>query len=360
MTQTTTTRITRNIKLSNGIRQVPGTGRATLILYLTVNPHYFFKTGDSSKLKKQNLDAETENTELLETKANQPDSIDPVLWQNLLEIGLTPSEAKVYLSLVSHGSLTAVDACKLSGVPRAKIYEILINLSASGLCYEVSGKKKKYSAVNPKEGLQRKIETARRDLAAREKLAFVAGEKLMPLFKSLESADSLVASTIHFLSNADLTAKVYLKLLQEAEQEILFLSKAPYNISVKASQSYVHAALARNVRVRSIFEVAECQNKEALTAILENQAKGVEVKVLATLPSKLIVGDQNLSLLILNDLVKGEFDPSKGMGPARFSGMLVEHIPTISLFKIAFESLWQQALPLEAIANETKRVLSGI
>jgi sugar-specific transcriptional regulator TrmB len=285
--------------------------------------------------------------ELFETKVSQPEGIDQVLWQNLLGIGLTPSEAKVYLALIHHGSLTAVDACKLSGVQRAKIYEILTNLSAYGLCYEISGKKKKYSAVNPQEGLQRKMEAARRDLELKEQLAIAAGDKLMPFFKSREDSASLVSSTIHFLSNANLTAKVYLKLLQEAQQEILYLSKAPYNISVEASQAYVHAALKKGVRVRALFELAECQNKEALAVILENQAKGVEVKVLPTLPSKLIMGDQNLALLILNDLPKDKFDPSKGPAQTQFSGMLVEHVSTVCLLRIAFESLWQQAVPLK-------------
>ncbi|MBN9389961.1 MAG: TrmB family transcriptional regulator [Chloroflexi bacterium] len=288
----------------------------------------------------------------------QPEGIEPGLWQNLLDIGLTASEAKVYFSLVNYGSLTAVDACKLSGVPRAKIYEILINLSAYGLCYETSGKKKKYTAVNPKEGLQRKIETERRDLDAKEKLAFATGEKLLPLYKSLETAPSLVTTKIHFLSNADLTAKVYLRLLQEARQEIVFLSKAPYNISVKASQGYVHAALERGVRVKSIFEITECQNKDALSAILENQAKGVEVGVVPSLPSKLIIGDQDRALLILNEFTKEDFDPFKESVTGGFSGMFIEHFSTVALLRVAFDSLWQQAMSLETAINEINRSTS--
>ncbi len=307
-------------------------------------------------LEKLPVEAEKESLELEldPTRDNQPDGIDSVLWQNLLDIGLTGSEARVYLVLVSHGTLTAVDTCKLSGVPRAKIYEILINLSASGLCYEISGKRKKYSAVNPKEGLERRMEKARRDLEAKEQISSAAGEKLLPIFKSLETASSLVASTIHFLSNADLTAKIYLRVLQEAQQEILFLSKAPYNISVKASQKFVYEALARGVRVRSLFEYSECQNPEALAEILQNRARGVEVRVLDTLPSKLIVGDHNLALLIMNDnsSPREEFEPPRGTAQDLFSGMLIEYPSTVSLLRLAFESLWQQALPLETYRED--------
>lgn len=52
---------------------------------------------------------------------------------NLLnQIGLTDSEAKVYLTLVKHGSSTGYEASKLSGVPRSKIYITLESLVRKG------------------------------------------------------------------------------------------------------------------------------------------------------------------------------------------------------------------------------------
>lgn len=307
-------------------------------------------------MDKFNIEDEKTDFDLSLTKVNRPVEIDPGLLQNFLDLGLTPSEAKVYLLLVNHGSLTAVDACKLSGVPRAKIYEIFNNLSANGLCYEVSGKKKKYSAVNPSEGLHQMMETARRNLELKEKLAIATSEKLMPLFKSLESAASLVSSTIHYLSNADLTAKVYLRILQEAEEEILFLSKAPYNVSVRGSQSFVHAALARGVKIKSIGETAEIHNKEALPPLLENLAKGTELRVLASLPCKLIMVDQKLALLTIYESGKEELDSAKGGTPSLFNGILVEHIAIVNLLKVAFDSLWQQAIPLKTYIERSQPV----
>ncbi len=278
------------------------------------------------------------------------------LLQNLVSIGLTLSEAKVYLALVRRGSLTAVDAVKLSGVPRAKIYELLESLSVYGLCYETPGKKKNYTVVNPKEGLQRRIASARKELEMQERLTLLAGDQLMPLYNSVDQSVSLVSSPIHFLSNARLTASVYLKLLNEAEQEILFLSKIPYNVSIRASQPALHAAVARGVRVRVLCELSECHDPEALELMLENEKRGVQLAVVAELPVKLIMRDQQAALLILTDTsqetLSTQVQGSQSNVPPVFSGMLVEHEPTISLLRVSFESFWQQARPLREVAAQ--------
>ncbi len=275
------------------------------------------------------------------------------LLQNLVSIGLTISEAKVYLALVRRGSLTAVDAVKLSGVPRAKIYELLESLSSYGLCYETPGKKKNYTVVDPKEGLHRRIASARKELEMQERLTLIARDQLMPLYHSVDQAASLVSSPIHFLSNARLTASVYLKLLNEAEQEILFLSKIPYNVSIRASQPALHAAIARGVKVRALCELSECQDLEALELMLENASRGIQLAAVPELPVKLIIRDQKQALLIMTDTSQETFSTqvqgSQSNIPTVFSGMLIEHSPTISLLRVSFESFWQQAISLKEI-----------
>jgi HTH-type transcriptional regulator, sugar sensing transcriptional regulator len=52
--------------------------------------------------------------------------------QNIQSMGLTQYEAKVYLSLVSRGSSNAYQVSKASGVPRARVYEVLDNLVQHG------------------------------------------------------------------------------------------------------------------------------------------------------------------------------------------------------------------------------------
>ncbi|MFH0906243.1 MAG: helix-turn-helix domain-containing protein [archaeon] len=53
---------------------------------------------------------------------------------HLEKIGLTKSEAKVYLELLRYGSSTKTPISKLSGVSQSKIYEVLDRLIKKGLC----------------------------------------------------------------------------------------------------------------------------------------------------------------------------------------------------------------------------------
>lgn len=55
------------------------------------------------------------------------------LVKRLKEIGFTEYEAKSYISLVKQGTITAYQVSKDSGVPRARIYDILNNLVDKGI-----------------------------------------------------------------------------------------------------------------------------------------------------------------------------------------------------------------------------------
>ncbi|WKB35217.1 helix-turn-helix domain-containing protein [Terrilactibacillus sp. S3-3] len=70
------------------------------------------------------------------------------LIETLQSLGLTQYEAKTFASLVAAGTATAYRASKLSGVPRARIYEILESLENKGLVMtEEAGGSKNYTSL---------------------------------------------------------------------------------------------------------------------------------------------------------------------------------------------------------------------
>jgi sugar-specific transcriptional regulator TrmB len=53
--------------------------------------------------------------------------------QQLKKLGFNEYEAKSYVSLVKQGTVTAYQVSKDSGIPRARIYDVLSNLVEKGI-----------------------------------------------------------------------------------------------------------------------------------------------------------------------------------------------------------------------------------
>ena len=67
----------------------------------------------------------------------------------LVELGLKPYEARVYLALLSLGEATATDTASLAGIPQPRVYDTLNSLVKKGLVEVKMERPKKYRAVDP-------------------------------------------------------------------------------------------------------------------------------------------------------------------------------------------------------------------
>jgi hypothetical protein len=66
--------------------------------------------------------------------------------------------------------------------------------------------------------------------------------------------------------------------------------------------------------------------------------------------------DQKQALLIMTDTsqetLSMQVQGSQSNTPPIFSGMLIEHGPTVALLRFSFESYWHQATPLKEVATQ--------
>jgi HTH-type transcriptional regulator, sugar sensing transcriptional regulator len=92
--------------------------------------------------------------------------------EHLQALGMTEWEARAYLALLEESPSSGYGVAKRSGVPRAKIYEVLASLESKGAVHVARGEPKLYGPVRPSELLERwREDTARRIDAAEEALA---------------------------------------------------------------------------------------------------------------------------------------------------------------------------------------------
>lgn len=76
--------------------------------------------------------------------------------KELQKIGFTNYEAKTYIALLQQNPATGYEISKLSGVPRAKVYENISRLINDGIVLVIETEPTKYVPINPKELLKNK------------------------------------------------------------------------------------------------------------------------------------------------------------------------------------------------------------
>ena len=133
----------------------------------------------------------------------------------LEEIGLTKSEAKVYVALLETGTSTTWNIIRKSGVASSKVYELLSKLAEKGLVTEhIEANTKYFSAVSP-ERLKDYLGEKKSEIDRKEKelLSILPSLKLMfnekqeetrvEVFKGYKGVDTAFRDILQTLRKGD-------------------------------------------------------------------------------------------------------------------------------------------------------------
>jgi len=138
---------------------------------------------------------------------------------SLERLGLSSYEAKAYLAAVGQPPITCYKLAQLSGVPRARIYEIVDKLAAKGLLLFQSGDRTLLAAADYKKFLELResevrdnIEGLRKSLAALPSAESSGIWNIRGRSQILQTARDLIAASKRY---------VYLETMTEDAQELL-------------------------------------------------------------------------------------------------------------------------------------------
>ena len=265
--------------------------------------------------------------------------------ENLIKIGLTESEAKIYLNLLRKKSFTASEVSRLSGISRSKTYEILHQLVRKGLCIEILGGVKKYASTNPKtafNGLQQKLQ---KEYENKKILMSNLSESLSPLYLS-EKENIEPMDYIQVIRERSRIVEKVESLERIAKEEVLFFNKAPYamNISTRMNEEEFRG-LERGVKYKGIYEVMEARKLNIIKRIEIYMEAGEEIRVAYELPMKMIIFDKRIALFALRDKITSK--PS-------LTTMIIEHPDIAKALKETFNMYWQKAMTLEEYKLKSK------
>jgi len=262
--------------------------------------------------------------------------------KELLSIGFTEYEAKVYTALVSASMLSANDITKIADVPRGRVYDVLASLMNEGLCEMIPGTVKKYQAVNPTKAFSAMLEANREECAQRENRI----KSLSIMLQSVHSERKVSRNELDCVSIYTSMASIAQKSIGfiEQSQEIhRSLCKPPYitirNIKdLEDKSAPVIKSLERGIEFRSIYEIEEDNMESFLKICSFFHERGEKVRVMNKIPLKLIIMDSTSAMFTLFH---------KSLTKNNITSMYVEHSDVVIALIDLFEYYWNLATPFE-------------
>ena len=265
----------------------------------------------------------------------------------IIDFGLSPREAKVYIALFNKKDFTASEIQQLVNIPRTKVYEVLYLLISKGLCAERKiGRFKKYEAVKPEYAMDKLLMEYKEDLAAKENMTNQILKILSPLYEKRKGEDDPL-EYIEIVKNKEQVGKKWLNILKNAKKEILVFIKPPYAISTYKKEEEEKRLIKtktdrRQITLRDICEykgiTSESEKKEFIKRISGFISNNEEVRIVKELPMKLAIIDEKITMLSLNDPIS--LQPS-------ITTMIINHPNYAKAHKYIFETIWKEAMTFE-------------
>jgi HTH-type transcriptional regulator, sugar sensing transcriptional regulator len=260
------------------------------------------------------------------------------LVNTLIELGVRPKEAQLYLEMIHQAELSAGELHRLTGINRPRTYTLLTEMVNRGYCQErVAGRNRYYRAENPQRLLQR----LKRELREKQVKAELAFEDLTAVFEISRKTEKNL-DFIEVLHNSQQINQAYLESHRAAKEEILSFNRSPYtSLSpelLKEREDAYYAGLKRGLKYKSLY-MMEFEHMEWLPCalnLLDSESNAL-VRCSHFLAIKLFVFDRQKVMFMLqgDNAVKQE----------NFSMLVIEDAGFAATFVRLFEFEWQAAKP---------------
>lgn len=243
--------------------------------------------------------------------------------------GLLSGDASVlYDALVRHGSLPADD-------PRSTSAE-MTELVDRGFARRSYGDEPTIVPVEPSRAIDNAILSAQQRIAEQQRQIVAAREQLDVLQSAYRtSADVEGRDAVEVIRDPAKIGALSFELCLSAKTEFVSFTtasfrKAPTKQSAVATPREI---VDRGVRLRIVYERPALEIAGAKDAVAASLASGWEIRVVPSLPMKMVIADDHSALVPLD---------RTGMGGAA----LVRAQPVVAALRALFEMTWGSAVEL--------------
>jgi len=246
---------------------------------------------------------------------------------SLRAVGVPRFDEGVYRTLLGYRDATPAELGREMDLPADRVDRALTRLRSQGLVSRLSGRLRRYTAIEPDAA----VETLVRHRTTQLEAVRTTAIELSSLFHSVQRGDGR-GGAVELLEGPQSLGRWFVRLQHQVHEEMLVLDRPPYALA--QSNPIEPASLAGGVRWRGIYTPEALEVPGALEEIESLAALGEESRVLPDLPMKLAIADRQVALLPLSL----DLDSSHAL--------LVRESTLLDALIELFECYWERALPL--------------
>lgn len=267
----------------------------------------------------------------------------------LEQLGLSATEAGIYLTLLKSGPLGASALAIATQIPRTSVYPTLASLVDKGLVEDGAEHGSRFAAVPPDEGLSALI--AREEEALRRRSG-LAGELAKEFSAIAESGGAPPEELVQVLRNPHAVVERFSRLELEAEQSIEAFVKPPF--FTRTGNPSQAKAMRRGVRARAIYDRQALEDPAIKPFLKGWVSSGEEMRVYdGSLPHKMAIVDSKAVFLPL--IMPGD----------QPKAILIRNAELGETFSLAFQHVWERSAPFASLVSKkmarkpTRRIRSS-
>jgi DNA-binding CsgD family transcriptional regulator len=242
-------------------------------------------------------------------------------------VGISAFDERIYREVLACPGIAVQELVMRSGESSGRIQTSLGRLRTKGLISRLWGRSPRWTATNPGTAIRSLVRGLQSDL---DRLTDTA-DQLEAAFRTV-GQDLEESGQFEVLAGPEEQARWYVRLQQEAKEEVLTFDRPPYVLDY---HNPVQTGLLRKgVRYRTIYVPEAFDHAGALDEVGSLVKAGEEARVLPALPFKMAIVDRWLAVMPLH------------MDLPLTRGVLIRGSTMVVALVELFERLWQEALPI--------------
>lgn len=242
-------------------------------------------------------------------------------------VGISAFDERIYRGVLACPGITVQELVMRSGEGAGRIQASLSRLRAKGLVSRLWGRSPRWTVTNPGSAIRSLVRGLQSEL---DQLTDTADE-LEAAFRTV-GQDPEEGGQFEVLAGPEEQARWYVRLQQEAKEEVLTFDCPPYVLDY---HNPLQTDLLRSgVRYRTIYVPEAFDHAGALDEVGSLIKAGEEARVLPRLPFKMAIVDRWRAVMPMH------------MDPPLTRGVLISGSTMVVALVELFERLWREALPV--------------